>query len=224
MEAPKHLLTALLMGLLLLPGTALQGQRKWDDKYYQSLNDDNFRDFKLFNKPINLKRVDYKLLNAAVFFVSNEARLEKGLKFLEYQPNLEVMAWNHSKSMGERSFFDHENKKDKKRRKPKDRARLAGIANPAVAENISSIGGYKFGSYLELADYLVDGWIDSPPHRKTLYSANAVQLGCGVYYYTGLWMKNRQIRKQGDGFWLATQNFQMYDRIQTKEAKDKGPK
>ena len=204
--------------------TPLQAQRKWNDKYYQTLNDENFRDFKLFNKPLNLKNIDYKVLNAVVFFVSNEARLERGLTALEYQPNLEIMAWNHSRSMGFRDFFDHVNKKDKKRKEPTDRAAMAGITNPAVAENISAIGGRRFGTYLDLADHLIDGWIDSAPHRKTLYGTDAVQLGCGVYYYTGVWQKNRDIYKQGDGFWLATQNFQLFKKVAAGKAKDKGPK
>lgn len=210
--------------LAFSPTRQAQAQRKWDDKYYQSLTDENFRDFKLFNQPLNLKRVDYKVLNAAVFFVSNEARIEQGLSALEYQPNLEVMAWNHSRAMGYRNFFDHINKKDKKRREPANRAGLAGIKNPAVAENISAIGGVRFGTYLELADHLIDGWIDSPPHRKTLYGKDAVQLGCGVYYYTGVWQKNKDIYKQGDGFWLATQNFQLFNKVDAEKPKDKGPK
>jgi len=217
-----HLIILSLLSIGL--SQPLQAQRKWNDKYYQSLTDENFRDFKLFLKPLNLKKIDYKILNAAVFFVSNEARLEQGLSILEYQPNLEVMAWNHSRSMGFRNFFDHVNKKDKKRKEPADRAALAGITNPAVAENISAIGGRRFGTYLDLADHLIDGWIDSPPHRKTLYGKDAVQLGCGVYYYTGVWQKNRDIYKQGDGFWLATQNFQLFRKVATGKAKDKGPK
>ncbi len=210
--------------LLLCLTHASEAQRKWDDKYYEKLTDETFRDFKLFNKPINLKKIDYKTLNAAVFFVANEARLEHGLTALEYQPNLEISAWNHSKSMGYRNFFDHINKRDKKRKEPRDRALLAGVSNPVVSENISAVGGVKFGSYLELADHLIDGWIDSPPHRKTLYGKDAVQLGCGVYYYTGLWRKNKAIHRQGDGFWLATQNFQLYNRVKPKASKDKGPK
>ncbi len=218
----RHTLLTMLLILLFIP--ALQGQRKWNDKYYNTLTDANFRDFKLFNQPINLKKIDYKVLNAAVFFVSNEARLEHGLDPVEYQPNLEIMAWNHSKSMGERDFFDHVNKRDKKRREPTDRARMAGVKNPMISENIASIGGYDFRSYLNLADHLIDGWIDSPPHRKTLYGKDAVQLGCGIYYYTGLWQKNKKIHKRGDGFWLATQNFQLYKRVTPTGAKDKGPK
>lgn len=224
MKRSLILRVVLMLVIASMASHSSMAQRKWNDKYYETLTDNDFRDFKLFNQPINLKKIDYKVLNAVVFFVSNEARLERGLQALSYNPHLEVMAWNHSKSMGQKDFFDHINKKDKKRREPKNRAKLAGIANPLIAENISSIGGYRFRSYLELADHLVDGWIDSPPHRKTLYGPDAIQLGCGMYYYTGLWQKNKDIYKQGNGFWLATQNFQLFEEIKSKEAKDKGPK
>lgn len=198
-------------------------QRKWKNEYYTTLTDETFRDFKAFKKPINLNKVDYKLIDAAVFFVTNEARIELGLSVLTYHPNLETMAWNHSISMAKKNFFDHYNKKDKKRYDPQDRAKLAGISNPSMAENISAIGGQTFGSYLALADHLVQGWLDSPPHRKTLLSETAVQLGCGTYFYDGLWQKNKAVYKQGNGFWLATQNFQLFKPIVSKTGKDKGP-
>lgn len=201
-----------------------QAQKKWKDEYYTELTDADFRDFRLFNKYINLKKIDFKILNAAVFFVTNEARLEKGLSELEFQPNLEIMAWNHSVSMAKKDFFDHYHPKDKARKDPQKRALLAGIVNPSIGENIGAYGGQEFGTYLELADFLVDEWIDSPPHRKTLYSKNAVQLGCGVYYYEGLWRKNKRVYKQGRGFWLATQNFQLFTKVESGPSKDKGPK
>lgn len=200
------------------------GQKKWDDKYYEKLTDDNFRKFKLFKSPIDLDDPDYKTLDAAIFFVTNEARIEKGLKPTSYHPSLEIMAWNHSIEMGKRDFFDHFNPKQKDRNKPNQRAVLAGISNPSIAENISAVGGIKFGSYLELADYVVDGWIKSPPHAKTLYSENVLQLGCGAYYYKGKWQGNDDIHNQGDGFWISTQNFQSFSPIVSEKPKDKGPK
>lgn len=218
---PKR--TFILFMLVLISSSSF-AQRKWKDEYYRKLNDQNFRDFKLFNQPINIKKIDYKVLNAALYFVTNEARLERGLNWTEFQPNLEIMAWNHSIKMAERDFFDHMNPKDKKRKTPKQRARLAGIKNPLIGENISASGGRSFGSYLDLADHFVDGWIDSPPHRKTLYSQDAVQLGCGVYYFTGVWQKEKAIHRQGNGFWLATQNFQLYTKVESGSSKDKGPK
>lgn len=215
-------LSLICISISLLSNIAL-GQRKWKDDFYQELTHQDFRDFKLFKKELSPKKVDYKLLNAAVFFVSNEARIEKGVPAVSYDPNLEVMAWNHSISMAKKDFFDHYNPKEKKRKNPEQRAKLAGIKNPSIGENISATGGRSFGNYLELADHLVDGWIDSPPHRKTLYSEGAVQLGCGVYFHDGLWQKYKDVYKQGRGFWLATQNFQLFTKVKSGSSKDKGP-
>lgn len=211
------------IGLSFLTIDLCEAQKKWKDKYYKDLTDNNFRDFKGFRKQINLKNPDYKTLNAAVFFVTNEALIERGLPILSYQENLEIMAWNHSIKMGKDDFFDHINPKSKKRKKPYHRAKLAGIKNPQVSENITAIGGIQYGTYLELADALVDSWIDSPPHRATLYSQDALELGCGVYYYDGVWQKNKKIYKQGNGFWIATQNFQLFTKVDAKASKDKRP-
>lgn len=218
MRFPKSFL---LITLFLSIGASLNAQRKWNDKYYEELNDNNFRSFKLFKARIDLDDVDYKVLNAAIFFITNEARIEKDMAPLAYQPNLEIMAWNHSIEMGKEDFFDHVNKEDKKRRTPEQRAALAGITNPIISENISAVGGVYFGSYLELADHVVDKWINSPPHAKAIFSENAIQLGCGAYYYKGLWQGNKAIWKQGDGFWISTQNFQSSTEIVSEKSKDK---
>ena len=199
-------------------------QRKWKDEFYQELNDGNFRDFKLFKKQIDLNKIEYPLLHAALFFVTNEARLEQGLTELEHQPNLEIMAYNHSVAMAKDDFFDHENPKDRKRKTPVQRAKLAGISNPSVGENIHATGGRQFGTYIELADHIVQSWIDSPPHRVTMYSPDAVQLGCGIYYYDGKWQDYKDVYKQGNGFWIATQNFQLFTKVVSEPSKDKGPK
>ena len=199
-------------------------QRKWKDDYYSELNDQNFRDFKLFKKQLDTDKIDSPLLSAALFFVTNEARLEQGLKALEYHSGLETMAYNHSIAMAKDNFFDHNNPKDKKRKTPSQRAKLAGISNPNIGENIHATGGRQFGTYIELADSIVQSWIDSPPHRKTMYSQDALQLGCGVYFYDKKWQNYKDVYKQGRGFWIATQNFQMFTKIKTTSSKDKGPK
>uniref|UniRef100_UPI0040482535 CAP domain-containing protein n=1 Tax=Roseivirga sp. TaxID=1964215 RepID=UPI0040482535 len=211
-----------ILVLLLIPASLL-AQKKWDDKYYTQLNNKNYRDFKLFKREINTDKVDYKTLNAAIFFVSNDARIKNGQRPVAYQANLEIMAYNHSIQMGEKNFFDHINPKTKNREGAEERAALAGISNPSISENISAVGGIKFDSYLNLADHIVQGWVDSPPHARTLFSANAVQLGCGVYYYKGVWQGKREIHKQGDGFWIATQNFQSFSEIVSQKAKDSMP-
>ena len=209
--------------ILFFIQASLIAQKKWDDKYYDQLNNKNYRSFKLFKKEINTDKVDYKTLNAAIFFVSNDARIRNGRKPIAFQANLEIMAYNHSMQMGEKDFFDHVNPKTKNRAGAEERAALAGISNPSISENIGAVGGIAFPSYLALADHIVQGWVDSPSHLITLLNANAVQLGCGTYYYKGVWQGKKEIHKQGDGFWIATQNFQAFSEIIGQKAKDSGP-
>lgn len=214
----------LILTPIIFSTNDLSAQRKWKEQYYSELNDDNFRDFKLFNKRLDPQKVDYPLIHAALFYVSNEARIEQGLNIVDHQPNLEVMAYNHSKAMAQDNFFDHYHPKNKKRKAPEDRAKLAGIKNPSIGENIHATGGRQFGTYIELADHIVQSWIDSPPHRVTLYSPEALQLGCGIYFYDKKWQDYKDIKKQGNGFWIATQNFQLFTKVKSGSSKDKGPK
>jgi uncharacterized protein YkwD len=209
--------------LLLLLNISLHGQKRWDDKYYEQLSNSKFRSFKLFKKSIDKKRIDYKTLNAAIFFVTNEERIKRGKKPAAYQPNLEIMAYNHSIQMAEKDFFDHINPKGKNRTTAQLRAELAGITNPSVSENISGVAGLEFDSYLHLAEHIVKGWIDSPQHARTLLSDDAVELGCAAYYYQGVWQGNKAINKQGDGFWISTQNFQSFSKIVSTKTKEKSP-
>jgi uncharacterized protein YkwD len=214
-------ITSLLL-FFLLP-ICLFSQKRWDDKYYDQLTNKKFRSFKLFKKSIDKDKISYKTLNAALFFVSNEARIKKGKKPVAYQANLEVMAYNHSVQMAERDFFDHVNPKGKSRKTAQSRATLTGITNPSVSENISAIGGIEFDSYLSLAEHIVQGWIDSPSHARTLFSNSALELGCGTYYYQDVWQGNKEINKQGNGFWISTQNFQSYSLIVSTKTREKGP-
>lgn len=218
------ILSTLCCILLISLSSEVYGQRKWKDEFYEELNDENFRDFKLFKKRLETNDIDYPVLQAALFFVTNEARLEQGLDALDYQPNLTIMAYNHSISMAKDNFFDHENPKDKRRRTVIERAKLAGITNPSIGENIHARGGNEFGTYIELADAIVQSWIDSPPHRATMYSTDAVELGCGIYFYDGKWQNFKEVYKQGNGFWIATQNFQLFTKVKSGPSKDKGPK
>ncbi|HEY9116471.1 MAG TPA: CAP domain-containing protein, partial [Roseivirga sp.] len=145
------------------------------------------------------------------------------LNTVQCQHNLEIMAYNHSMRMAKDDFFDHVHPNDKKRKTPNDRAALAGIKNPNIGENIHAVGGRQFGTYIDLADHIVQSWIDSPPHRATLYDVNAVELGCGIYFFDGNWQDYKDVHQQGNGFWIATQNFQMFTNVKSGTSKDKGP-
>lgn len=188
----------ILLTWLLLPAS-LTASPRWNRDNYKVIDHKNFRKAEAFNKKIDYSHIDYGLVNAAVFYLTNEQREKKRLKPLEYAPALEVMAWNHSVQMAGKKFFSHTNFKDKKRRDTDDRARLAGITNPSIAENIA-YSTEDPQTYLEVAEMLVDLWMHSKGHKENILSKSALQLGCGAYYYKGSW--------------YGTQNFQWFKKVE----------
>ncbi len=202
--------------------------------YYSELNLKNFRKEPLFNEQLNFDSIDFTRLHAAIFFITNEERAKKRLSFLEYAPELEKTAQMHSRDMYENKFFSHYNPYVKKKKTPNDRAVLAGILNPYVAENIATNHGLKYKSgekvfvrgdgqfsyrmdgeliqphtYLSLAETIVESWMNSKGHRKNILSDDALQMGCGTYFYRDKDFNNMPA-------FNATQNFQLYKKIRSK--------
>ena len=181
-------------------------------------------------------------MHAAVFYCTNIERVKRGLKPLKWNLNLEIAAYNHSKDMVKRNFFDHLSKK-----KIEKRYKSAGILNPRFAENIatefaikykagkayytheknSSINGefrfsyndneselLPFHSYLSFAKELVKGWMNSSGHRKNILSKYGLELGIGIY-----------LKIDNDGWpkFYCTQNFQHYEIIKITDSKSPLP-
>lgn len=213
------------------------------DADYQQYSVKGFRDNKSFLRAIDFVNPDYALINAAVFYVTNEQRVRKKLPPLEHNSHLELAAWHHSKSMADGRFFNHINASVKARRTPDDRAKLAGITNPYIAENIAEMPAIEYvqgkevfvidkkagtfsytnggevippHTYLSFAEAVVAQWMDSPPHRKNILSKEALQLGCGIYLYADRDFYNMPTFK-------ATQNFQQFEPVKAGEAKDSLP-
>ena len=201
---------------------------------YQYTND-NFRSAKVFNDTVDLSNPDPKILNAAIFYLTNETRLKNDKTELKYNPLLEKSATLHSDNMVKYNFFDHFNPRSKKLHDPNDRARFVGIYNPYLAENIakgfvldyiSDSPVYPAGrgiflktpngkpirtrTYLEVAETLMDAWMHSPHHRANILSRNAVQLGCGTTIYILNDFNDMPAV-------MATQNFQLYEPIRSSE-------
>ncbi len=220
----------LVLFLIILPQVLFS---QWKVIDYGRFSYKSFRTFPGFNEKIDEKKVDYPLLNAAVFYITNEVRVKHGRKPLEYAPELEKAAWHHSRDMVEKNFFSHKNPFTPKKRTPEQRGRLAGIRNPKIAENIATSFGivytagkpvYNRGSgrfsytpggkilpnhtYLSLAEALVRQWMHSPGHRRNILSRNGVQMGCGVYFYRDRSFNNMLKCK-------ATQNFQWFYRLES---------
>ena len=196
---------------------------------YYSYTLDNFRNVEAFNETVDISSADYPRLNAVIFYLTNEARNKKKLPLLQYEVKLEESATLHCNSMVEYSFFDHINPKSKEMRNPNDRARLVGITNPYLAENIMEtfVLQYKAGdpvfpggkgvfrykedgdpiqphTYLSLGEALLKGWLNSTHHKENILSKSAQQLGCGTAFY-----QNKDFNEMPTV--IATQNFQLYE-------------
>lgn len=230
----------LIILLLLTTGNLYAG---WKYSDYSSNDYKNFRNNTLMQQKIDPANIDYPLVNAAIFFMTNEVRVKNGLQPLAYSQELEIAAWHHSKLMVEKNFFSHTNSMENARRDPESRGKLSGITNPSVAENIAEGFGiaYKAGTsiyprniekgefsysadgpiiqshtYITLAESLLTQWMNSSGHRSNILSKSALQMGCGVYLYRDRSFYN--ILKC-----RATQNFQWFKPIVPGERTDKAP-
>ena len=225
--------------LPLFISVAAFSQSAWNEKYYDSVTVNNFRKFAPFSQQIDINNFDHRLADAAVYYATNEIRNNKKLPVLTYHKSLEIAAYMHSNDMAEKRYFDHINNKNKKRRTPEERTKLAGISNPYPAENITEgfvldyiankpvypKGKGKFSysvdggliqplTYLQLADNLLNAWMNSKGHRENILSKNNRELGCGVALYIDEKFNDMPMVK-------ATQVFQQYVDIEEGNRTDK---
>ena len=184
-------------------------ENRWTYELYDVYNHSNFRNHELFHREFNSENPDIPLLNAALFYLTNEYRAQKRRDALEHHIALETASYFHSKEMAERDFFSHINNINRDRGTTLLRAGLAGISNPFIAENILYEYYGRNDTYLELAERMLKLWVNSRTHRDNMLSRDGLQMGCGVY------IKGERV--------YATQKFQWFHEIVEKEAVDKMP-
>lgn len=163
----------------------MSSQNCWQSSDYSIWEYTNFRKNKLFNQPFSIINPDYLLLDAAVFYLTNEERAELGFPLLRYNKLLEVAAFNHSMKMATTGFFDHTNPLDATRRGTTERGKLSGVVNPHIAENIAYNHTDGGETYIQVAQKLVKQWMTSPGHRSNILSRNGKQMGMGTFYVNG---------------------------------------
>lgn len=210
-----YLIFGLLVGVFFInmsfiSYSSTSSEQVWKREMYLQVNLSNFRKQAIFHQKIDFEDIDYGLMNACLYFLTNEQRVQQGLKPLNYAAQLEIAAWHHSKQMHQSDFIAHINPKNIHRKTKDQRGRLAGISNPFITENLASRKGLLGGNtYLEVAEIFVKQWINSPSHSKNIFSDKAVQMGCGLYT---------------DGKnWYATQCFQWFRPITPCTAHDTLP-
>jgi uncharacterized protein YkwD len=152
----------------------------WKKLSYEKYNHVNFSKQEEINQTINLDKIDYPLLHAAIFFLTNKARAKRKKQIISWNKNLEIAAFNHSKMMADLKFFSHSSK-IKKRKESKDRTKIADITNPFIAENIAKTAVNSQDTYLSLSKKIVSQWMNSPGHNSNILSEEALELGVGVF-------------------------------------------
>lgn len=203
-----------------------------EQDYYTGFSHENFRSDKRYSEMLDIKHPDIERLQAVLFFLTNEVRVKYKLLPLAYSLKLEQAAHMHAEDMVKQDFFSHMNTITASKYSPNDRAKLVKITNPFLAENIIEGYGLQYTSkksvylrgkgnfsyqpdgellkphtYLSLGESLITGWMNSKDHRKNILSTEALQLGCGIFFFTDTQFNDMPSCK-------AVQDFQWYKLVQ----------
>jgi uncharacterized protein YkwD len=191
----------ILLFTFLLGSIVLNSQVKlneWNDTDYQNYNSKSFKVLGIVNEEIDPNNVDYPLLNAAIFFRTNEERLAHSKKEFIHSPNLEQAAFEHSKDMVNYNFFSHSSPVAGKK-SMRDRLKAVGVQSSSIAENICYLSKAN-PTYWELANELLTTWMESPGHKSNILDPTYKFIGCGAYQFID--------PEWEDLIWvISTQNF-----------------
>jgi uncharacterized protein YkwD len=111
-----------------------------------------------------------KLNTESIIYLTNKARAENGLPQLVENQLLNSIAESRARDMLEKQYFDHVSPTGQQ---ASDLAQSIGYAYKIIAENIGS------GDFIS-NQKIVDGWMQSPGHRKNILSTEVREIGAAV--------------------------------------------
>ena len=130
---------------------------------------------------------DYEKIEYTILRETNLRRQASGKDPLKLDPELNIIAREHSQDMLARNFYDHNNPDGDG---PTERALAKGIRVSSggwygIAENIAVVyigNDEDCSTYDEdsLGDCLVDKWMSSPGHRENILDSKYLDIGIGV--------------------------------------------
>ena len=182
------------------------------------------------NQPIDVRNPNFELLDAALFHATNEQRTALNLPNFLYSSIIHEVAIGHSVAMINQDFYSHDNPFDATNKSLPDRIFRRTKVYHQIAENIAQhdvlmaagnmycytppkSGGDFFYfdcntkkaipmmTYAELARSVVNGWMNSPPHRANILDLKLKYMACA-----GRFSKN-PYKSQRSPFARLTQNF-----------------
>lgn len=122
------------------------------------------------------ERPDLARAEAAIVERSNTFRRAEGAPALKADPKLSAAAREFAAFMARTDRYGHEADE----RTPVERAQAQGYDWCFVAENIAMQYHSNGFETERLAQSLVDGWIDSPGHRRNLLNRTATEIGVAI--------------------------------------------
>lgn len=124
---------------------------------------------------------DLPKAETAIVEMTNEFRREHKLAELKPDPTLAKAAREFARFLAASTIFSHE----ADGRRPSDRIKAAGYAACTTAENLAWLLDSRGFETRDLAFRMVDGWKNSPPHRKNLMLEHVTETGVAIHKVTG---------------------------------------
>jgi uncharacterized protein YkwD len=122
------------------------------------------------------RRPDVEAATRAIVQGTNDFRASQGLGATRPEARLGETARRFAESMASTDRYGHEADGST----PAQRAQASGYAYCALAENIGYVMKSSGFSAAELADAFVEGWKNSPPHRKNMLEPAVTETGIGL--------------------------------------------
>lgn len=117
----------------------------------------------------------------AIVEMTNEFRREHKLGPVKAEPALTKAAREYAKFLAASTIFSHE----ADGRRPADRIKAASYAACTTAENLAWMLDSRGFETRDLASRMVEGWKNSPPHRKNLLLEHVTETGVAIHKVTG---------------------------------------
>jgi hypothetical protein len=124
---------------------------------------------------------DIPQVERAIVEMTNTARKQHGLGAVKPNPALEAAARTFARFLAQSQLFSH----TADGRQFSDRAKAAGYEPCFVSENLSWNRDSRGFSVQQLARETVQGWMNSPGHRKNILTDHVTDIGVGVAKATG---------------------------------------
>lgn len=124
---------------------------------------------------------DIPKVESAIVEMTNVIRKGHNLSEVKPDPQLAAAARSYARFLAQSRLFSH----TADGRQPTDRVKAIGYESCIVSENLASNLDSRGFESRQLAREAVEGWMDSPGHRKNILTGHVVDIGVGVAKVSG---------------------------------------